>query len=146
MAIHAPQETVDACNNPDEERVFEPLEEGLYLAKPIEVTEYEPTANGSGFGGVTVKWEVLQPRADKGRWLWQRLSWSPKAAFRIREFWDALGYEYDSDFEEPVEEGETAILEVVQEVIPSGKRKGEIGNTVDKVLEATAEAVAALSA
>jgi hypothetical protein len=143
MAIHAPKESVEAAQN-SEQQEYELLEEGLYLAKAVEAKE--KPIGPSGYGGVSITWEVILPRASRGRKLWSNYSWSPRAAWKIKEFWDALGYEYDSDFEEPVEAEEQAILEVVQEPIGQGKNKGKLTNTVDQVLEANEKAIAALPA
>lgn len=144
--VKAPQEVIDRINSgEDSEYDNSPVDEGDYLCRAIEAKEYEPAA-GKEFGGVNITWEIMQPREFRGRRLWTRLSWSPKAAWKIREFWDAVGYDYDSDFDEAVEQREQAILEVEQAIIPYGKRKGEVGNNVLRVLEATADAVAGLPA
>lgn len=144
MAINAPQETVDAINNDEDQPDFSPLEEGYYLCEAVEAKEKD--IGPSGYGGVGITFKVIQPREYRGRKLWVNLSWSPKAAWKIREFWDALGYEYDSDFEEIVESAEQAILVVEQEIVARGKNKGQVGNKVETVLAATDEAIAGLRA
>lgn len=152
--VQAPQEIIDRLNSGEDERGdFVPVPDGLYLCRLTKAEEYQPGA-GKEFGGITTQWKVIQPRQYAGTDedgnsygdLFMRLSWSPKAAFRIRQFWDALGYDYDSDFDEPVELGEQAVLVVSQGVIPTGKRKGQIGVNVDEVLEATAELIAEVPA
>lgn len=142
----APQEIVDRINN-NEDQGFEDvlLPEDMYLAEVIKNKEYEPSG-GKEFGGIYIIWKIVQPREHAGVEKLLTLSWSPKAAWKIREFWDALGYDYDSDFDEPVEENERAILEIDQSIIPYGKRKGQISNNIVTVMEATTEAIAALSA
>jgi len=152
--VSAPKEIQDILENEEDvQGNFALLPEDLYLCKLKKATEYEP-GKDKEYGGVNLQWEVVQPREFRGKDedgnqygdLFLRLSWSPKAAWKIREFWDALGYEYDSDFDEPVEQGEQAILSVTQSLVPYGKRKGQMSNNVDEVLEATAEAIAALPA
>lgn len=153
--VQAPQEIVDRLNNDeDKQGDFVLVPEGMYLCRIAKAEEYTPTLGGSGYGGITTQWKVVQPRQYAGTDeegnsygdLFLRLSWSPKAAFKIRQFWDALGYSYDSDFDEPVEQQETAILVVEQSIIPSGKRKGEIGVNVVEILEPTDEAIAQIDA
>lgn len=152
--VSAPKNIINRINNDeDKQGDFVPVPDGMYLCKIKKAEEYQPAA-GKEFGGMATQWQVVQPRQFAGQDedgnqygdLFVRLSWSPKAAFKIREFWDALGYEYDSDFDEPVENEEQAILVVEQAVIPYGKRKGQIGVDVVEILEATPEAVAEIPA
>jgi hypothetical protein len=152
--VQAPQEVIDAINNGTARGEFAMVPDGMYLCRIHKVTEYPPTAGGSGFGGVQLQWKIIQPRQYAGTDedgnsygdLFLRLSWSPKAAFKIEQFWDALGYSYDSDFDEPVEEQEEAVLVVSQGIISSGKRKGEISLNVDEILEPTADLIAKIAA
>lgn len=120
-------------NRPESDEEFEPLPDGHYLAK-IESIKLSDRAGQSGYKQWVVVWRIQAPRKYAKRTQWDRLSLSPKAAWKMRELFDALGYEYDSDSAELV--GETAVLEIFQEEIQSGKRKGEIGNSVAQVLDA----------
>src|SRR2546429_3932581 len=105
----APQEIVDKLNKGEDQEGFEPLPEQLYLCTLVEVEEYE-AKDANSFDGVILTWQVEQPREFAGEKIrFHRLSYSPRAAFKIREFWDALGYEYDSDFDEAVENQEKGI-------------------------------------
>ncbi len=144
MAIHAPKEVIDRINSgeADERAEREPLDEGDYLCR-VKGVEYREPKTEDGFGYVRITWEVVRPRAHKGHWLWDNLSFAPRAAWKVKAFWDALGYEYDSDFEELPDDPEAqAVLEVSQRIIEVGKSKGKIGNEVGDVLEPTADALA----
>lgn len=112
---------------------FEAFEEQYVLMKAVEGEEYPE--GDSGYGGVTIKWEVIQPRALKGRWVWDRFSYSPKAAFRWRQLFEATGYTFDSDTDEIVEAEEEVIAFISQSIIGKGKRKGQLGNNVDEYFE-----------
>lgn len=125
-----------AMNESDESREdseYEPLEDGYYLAE-IEKISLSPTAGKSGYKQWIVIWRIKRPKAHAKRTQWDRMSLSPKAAWKMRELFDALGYDYDSDSDELI--GEQAILELFQEPIASGKRAGEIGNSVAKIIPA----------
>lgn len=116
-----------------EEGEFEPLADGYYLAE-IEKISLSPNAGPSGYKQWIIVWRIKAPRSAAKRTQWDRISLSPKAAFKMRELFDALGFDYDSDSDELI--GEKAILELFQEEISSGKRKGEMGNSVAKVIDA----------
>lgn len=142
--VSAPQDVIDTINNgeADDRPDREPLPGGDYLVMVVGVEEY-PAKDENTFGGVNVKYEVVQPREYKGRWLWDRLSFSKKAAWKIRDFWDAAEFDYDSDFEEVVDDPDvTFILEVTLEKQKLGKNKGNLVNDVGAILQATAEALA----
>jgi hypothetical protein len=109
---------------------------GYYLAR-IESIERSSKPGGSGHHFHTVVWEIESPKEYKTRWIWDRVSESPSAAFRFRQMFDATGYTYDSDTDELI--GEVAVLEVSQSVIERGDRKGELGNDVDRILESNDE-------
>ena len=152
--VSAPKEVQDILENEeDKQGDFVAVPDGMYLCEIVKAEEYEPAANRE-YGGMNTRWKIVQPRQYAGKdedgntWgdLWLRLSWSPKAAWKIREFWDALGYEYDSDFDEPVEEKEQAILVVETKPQAQGKRKGQLQANVMEILEATPEAVAEIEA
>lgn len=62
---------------------------------------------------------------------WMNVSTSEKAAWKMKEVFDAFGYALDSDTEEMV--GEEVGLVISQRIIPTGKRQGETGNNIDRV-------------
>lgn len=141
----APQEIVDRLDNNEDVQEFTLLPEDAYLCYLHEVTEYDQDKDHE-YGGVRCFWKVIQPREFKGERVLNTLSWSPKAAWKVRETFDACGYEYNSDLDELVENEERAIVVVTQEIARFGKRKGQTVNKVDEILEATPEAIAALPA
>lgn len=146
MVIKAPQDVVDKIESGDVDELpdFEPLPEGDYLCMVVKVEEKE--AGESGYGGVNVRWEVQRPREHKGRLVFDYVSFSPKAAFRVRDFWDALQFDYDSDFEEVVNDSDAlAVVEVGQEIQQKGKNKNKLQNKVTGLYEPTAEALAMIA-
>lgn len=125
------QTAMDEANDGfDGDGEFEPFPDGYYLAR-VESIKMSDRAGESGYKQWVVVWRILQPRKFAKRTQWYRISLSPKAAFKMREFFEALGFAFDSDSKELI--GETAILELFQEEIGSGKRAGEMGNSVEKV-------------
>lgn len=106
---------------------FEPLADGFYLCK-LEKADETDRPGPSGFTQYVFVWRVQRPRVAAKRTLWDRISLSPKAAFKMRELFDATGYEYESEPEELI--GEMAILQIQQEEITGGKRKGQMGESV----------------
>lgn len=118
---------------PEGDGEFEPFDDGYYLAK-IEKVSLSPKAGPSGFKQVIFVWRIQKPGKWAKRTQWDRISLSPKAAFKMRELFDACGYEYDSNPGELI--GEVAILELEQVEVQSGPKKGEISNDVVKVYDA----------
>lgn len=110
-----------------EDGEFEALPEGFYLCT-VDSIKLSPTAGQSGYKQWIIVWKVKSPRASAKRTIWDRRSLSPKAAWKMRELFDALGYDYGSDSDELV--GEPAIVEIDHQPIGSGKRKGEMGENV----------------
>jgi hypothetical protein len=126
--------------DPDSKPTYDPLEDGDYLVSVEKVVEYE----GDKYDGVNLWLQVVRPRANSGDRLFERVSYSPKAAFKARQVFDAFGYEPDSDFDELVDDGAEAIAVVSTEVQKVGKNKGKLVNRIDEWLPATPEAVNAL--
>lgn len=108
--------------------------EGYVLAKVVEATEEDE--KDSGYAGQTLKFEVLEPVAHAGDWIWDYLSYSPKSAWKWRRLWDATGFEYDSDTDELVEDEIEVILYCVPEVQMRGKNKGKEKTTVEDYFDA----------
>lgn len=110
-----------------------PLEEGIYILRihSVDVT-------GSGPAGPYWTWEFRVVEGPDGplngnRRLWDRISLSEKAAFRVKNFYEAVGFTFDSDTDEMM--GEHVKAYVVQEVIQSGTRAGQMGNNIDEYIE-----------
>lgn len=106
------------------------LPEGRYLARLAkDVTE------GSGQAGPKWDWEFDSLRDEDGkRWpgrQWVTTSLSEKSAWKMKEVFEAFGYDLSSDTSEMV--GEWVVLHVGQQVAQQGKRKGETVNFVRTV-------------
>ena len=117
----------------EERPAFEALDDGYYLAE-VESIKLSDKPGPSGYHSWVIVWRILAPRASAKLTVWDRRSLSPKASFKMRDLYDALGYEYDSDSDELI--GEKAVLEIIQEEIEKGPRKGEMGNSVENTYAA----------
>jgi hypothetical protein len=111
---------------------FSALPEGKYLCVLEDVQ-----TDGEGPKGPywTWVWKVHPDNGSHdGRMLWDVISLSESAAWKVKQVFDALGFSLDSDTDELI--GEMAVLAVTQRVIAKGKREGEMGNQVDLYLPA----------
>lgn len=137
--VALPQDVVEAIEDSEERGEFEALPVGHVLAR-IKSNEEVPAKDADSFPMLKVCWTVLKPRALKGRTVWDRMSYSPKAAFRFRALFDAMDYDYDSDIDELQEDPEAeAVLYITNGLITSGKQKGKVGDEVDQILPADEE-------
>ncbi len=105
---------------------FSPLPDGRYEVKLVKVTtSAKPGASGHHY------WEcefvVDQDGVRKAK-LWTNVSLAPDAAFRVKEFFTALGFTLDSDTDEMI--GERCIAGVVTEVQEQGKNAGKERNAI----------------
>jgi hypothetical protein len=107
----------------DGDREFDELEDGFYLAK-LEKAVLGDRVGPSGFKSVRLQWRMIKP--NRNRVQSEFVSLSPKAAWKMREIFDAAGYTPDSDLEELVEEQEVVILQIEQAPVEAGQRKGEM--------------------
>lgn len=110
-----------------------PLEEGVYVLRLHSID-----ATGSGPAGPYWTWEYRVVEGPDGpmngrRRLWDRISLSEKAAFRVKQVYTAFGFTLDSDTEEMI--GEHVKAYVIQEPIQSGQRAGQMGNSISEYLE-----------
>lgn len=127
-----PKKTQEAAEEAEGSGGFAPLPEDKYLCVLDEVQ-----TDGSGPKGPywTWVWKVHPDNGSHdGRMLWDVISLSESAAWKVKQVFDALGFSLDSDTDEMI--GELALLAVSQRVIEKGKRQGEIGNQVDLYLPA----------
>lgn len=139
--VAIPQDVADDLPNhdPEDRPDFEAMPEGHYLVRVKSNTEESPKAGGSGYEMLKLELEVVQPREFKNRVLFDRLSYSPKARWKLRSFFDAVDYDYDSDVDEIQQEQEEFVVMVDQSMIGQGKKKGELGNNVNEYLPADDE-------
>lgn len=133
-----PQENIDQINNGEADGPSREAIEGFVVAKLIEAEETDPNEE-SGYAGQNLKFEVISPRKHKGSWIWEYMSYHPKATFKWRDFFDAVDYDYDSDTTEIIEEEEEFVLECEPEMQQKGKNKGKFKTKVLEFLPATDE-------
>lgn len=126
--------------DPDDRPDYDAMPQGHYLVKVIENDEEEPgPSSKTGESMLALVLEVVQPREFDGRRLWDRLSYSEKAAWKMRSFFDAADYDYDSDVDE-IQDDETEFVVYVKTVVQKqGKGKGNLKNEVDEYLPADDE-------
>jgi hypothetical protein len=67
-----------------------------------------------------------------GRKLWNNTALTEKAFFKLKEAFEAFGYETTSDTEEIV--GDNCLALVSETVIEQGARKGQPGNNVERLM------------
>jgi hypothetical protein len=118
-----------------------PLEEGVYV---LRLHSVDPTGKGPAGPYWTFEYRVVEgPDGPIGgnKRLWDRVSLSDAAAFRVRNLYDSFGFTLDSDTDELI--GEHVRAYVIQETIQSGSRAGQIGNTISEYMELPEEFEAA---
>lgn len=122
--------------NPKQQKVVDAAESGgflkptgRYLGTLVKVEE-KP-------GRVAPQWSwrfeslVLEDQGPTGGALFVNTSLSDKAAWKMKEVFEALGYSSDSDTDEMI--GEKAVLIVIQEKQTEGQNAGQMVNRVTKV-------------
>jgi hypothetical protein len=107
---------------------FTPLKPGIYACKLLEVEVKE----GQKAPYWNWKYEVLEGQPNEGRFLWNVTSLSPKAAFKLKETFEAFGVPANTDTDELC--GCVVNLQVDQRTIQSGAKAGQTGNQVAQVL------------
>jgi hypothetical protein len=107
------------------------LPEGVYVVK---LDEVDSTGQGDAGPYWTWIWKIVSDASGQptSGTLWDRISLSPKAAFKVKQVFGAMGYTLDSDTDEMV--GDECRVIVDQAEISSGKRRGEMGNNVVQYL------------
>lgn len=87
---------------------FDALPEGVYEAV-IEKIEYREPKEAGKAPYLNVEYTV-QDEEYQGRKVWEVLSWSPKALFRMRDFFRAAGFE-DDEYDLEIDEESNLLLE-----------------------------------
>ena len=128
-----PKAVQEAAENATSGGGSAPLEEGVYVLRLAAVD-----ATGEGPAGPYWTWEYRVVEGPDGamngrRRLWDRISLSDKAAWKVKEVYTAFGFTLDSDTEEMI--GEHVKAYVIQEPIQSGTRAGQMGNSIQEYLE-----------
>ncbi len=107
------------------------LELGVYPGKLIDVT----VVAGKAASQWNTQWEV---RFEGAKYtLWERISLSEAAEWKMKEFFEAFGVPPTTNTDELL--GETIDLQVGVETIQAGKRKGEETNSIEAFLPPGAE-------
>jgi len=139
-----PQENADAIKNGEVERGGNrKVIEGYVLVKMIEATETDE--KDSGYAGQDLKFEVVAPKAHKGTWVWDFISYGPSSQWKWLALFEAFGFEADSDTDEIVDAGEDeenpayAVLDCSIEVQTKGKNKGKEKTQVNDYLDPEVE-------
>jgi len=115
--------------NAPESGAFGPAPEGIYTVKLRQVE-----VRGDDNPYWSTEWEIVADAAGDQtyakRRLFENISLGEKSAWKMRQFFDAMGYTYDSDTDEMI--GDVCQAVVVQREIEQGKRKGQIGNEIER--------------
>lgn len=140
--VAIPQNVADALPDvdPDERPDYEPMPEAHYLVKVVEnkIEEAGPNSQ-TGADMLALTMEVVRPREHAGRKVWDRLSFSDRALWKLRSFFDATDYDFDSDVDEIQEDETEFVIYLGTEVQKKGKGKGNLRNTVGEYLPADDE-------
>lgn len=110
---------------------FEAMPPKVYPFRLIKV-EVSENKGASGYHYWTTEWSC-EHSEYRNRKVWANLSLSPKAAFKMKEFFEAFGVSTDTDTDDLC--GETILLNIGQETQQEGKNKGRIINTVERFME-----------
>lgn len=118
---------------------FSPLPEAIYTATLRKVTVGESSNKNPMW---TWEFEVDEPEevdgvTTKGRKLFVNTALTDNALWKLKEVFNAFGYDADTDTDELI--GEQVKLVVTQREIEKGARKGQIGNNINNVLALDAE-------
>ena len=140
--VAIPKKVADALPDvdPDERPDYEAMPEAHYLVKVVEnkIEEAGPNSK-TGADMLALTMEIIQPREFSGRKVWDRLSFSDKALWKLRSFFDAADYDFDSDVDEIQEDEAEFVIYLGTEVQKQGKGKGNLRNTVGEYLPADDE-------
>lgn len=140
--VAIPKDIADKLEDvdPDERPDYDAMPTGHYLVKIIANAEEEAGPNSkTGADMLALTLEVVKPREYKGRKVWDRLSYSEKALWKLRSLFDAVEYDFDSDVDEIQEAEEEFVVYLNEEVQKQGKGKGQLRNTVGEYLPADDE-------
>lgn len=125
-----PNSTVKSVNESESQGALMP--DGVYRMRLREV-EASKNNGPSGFPYWTWTFEVPEDADEfKKRRQWLTTSLSDKAAFKLKETFDAFGATPDTDTDELI--GQYVDVVVGSRTIQKGARTGELANTVEKVL------------
>lgn len=119
---------------------FDPIPDGVYHVK---LRDVDTTKEGPAGPYWSWEFEVVDSVGNDGRRLWNNTSLSEKAAFKMKETFDAFGTTLDTDTDDLI--GKVVKAVVSQRTIQSGNRKGEIANQIDRLKLADPEVAEAVA-
>lgn len=116
-----------------------PVDEGFYLCRVVQVDETE--VKDSGYAGVDIRFEIVKPevqgdRKIKGKKIFDYISYGESSGWKMRQLYEALGYTFDSDMQEFVDDEAELVVEVSTYTQTKGKNKNQLRNQVESYLEA----------
>lgn len=108
------------------------LDEDIYTCRLMGVEAKESKA-----GSVYWSWEYqVDDGPFKGRKLWDNTSLSDAAVWRLDKVFEAFGEPTNTDTDDLL--GRLVDLQVEQQIIESGARAGEVGNSITRVFASSA--------
>lgn len=121
---------------------FEPLPDGAYHVRLADVDTTREGAKGPYWSW---EFDVVEPDSEyEGRKLWNNTSLSEKAAFKMKETYEAFDVPLDTDTDDML--GSIVVAVVSQRTIQEGARKGEIANQIDRLRKPNPEVVEKIGA
>lgn len=115
---------------------FDPVPDGVYYLKLVDV---DTTREGPAGPYWSWEFDIVESDDHNGRKQWNNTSLSEKAAFKMKETFEAFGVPLDTDTDDML--GMVVKGQISQRVIQSGDRKGEIGNQIDRLRPAEPEVI-----
>jgi hypothetical protein len=116
---------------------FDPIPDGTYVVKLLGVD-----GSREGPSGPYWSWEFeVRDEEYLGRKLWTNTSLSEKAAWKLKEAFDAFGADLDTDTDELI--GRLCVAVVSIRTIQQGARAGEETNQIERLKLADEQQLAA---
>lgn len=129
---HLPQEVQEQAEAA-EGSGFALLEPGPYVVRlaDIDMTRSGPAGPGWSWEFDVIEMEDGTPPARSGAKLWDYTSMSSKAAWKVKQVFEAFGVPLDIDTDELI--GELAVAVVSQQTQQKGKRQGQLVNNIEEL-------------
>lgn len=123
------QDQQKAASEAKDDGGFVLLPEGRYLGTLAEVEVLQ----GNEYDYWNCTFRELMDESGKvwpGR-QWDKVSMSPKSDWKVKQFFEAMGYTLDSDTDEMI--GDKCVLHISQGIQEKGKNAGKMTNNVDRL-------------
>lgn len=135
------KKTAKEVDQAEETGGFEPLPEGIYAARLMEVNvSDQPGPSGSHYWTWVYEIDDEDHPEYEGRRIWNTTSLSPKAMGMpggLKSTFAAFGVSADTDTDDLC--GEYVMLHLSQEVQQKGKNAGKMQNVVESIMSTDAE-------